>query len=380
MMSAMDDFPTDYARILERIERINVPRYARSRNFLNGAVTRLSPYLTHGVISTREVLDRILERYRFSEAEKLIFELAWRDFFQAVYAWHGANIFSDVLRAQQPVSFYHLPKVVEESTTGIQVLDSAIKTLYETGYMHNHVRMWLASLICNIARVHWREPAGWLYYHLLDGDLASNTLSWQWIAGSFASKKYYANQDNLNKYSGRIQHNTILDTTYERLSHLSIPEAYQVPSSQKLYTTLPSNALSTLPAKPLLLYHIWMLDPTWHKDLEATRVLVLEPSFFQRHPISPKRMEFILSLSKQIPHVQIYVGELSELPGIEFCLDIYTKDHPTIQHWRLPSLIKEVSESMFNPIKKEYRSFSAYWKACQDTELFEGCAHKNTEG
>jgi deoxyribodipyrimidine photo-lyase len=324
------------------------------------------------------VLDRILERYRFSEAEKLIFELAWRDFFQAVYAWHGENIFSDLLQVQQPVSLYHLPKVVEESNTGIQVLDDSINTLYETGYMHNHARMWLASLICNIARVHWREPASWLYYHLLDGDLASNTLSWQWVAGSFASKKYYANQDNLDKYSGHIQRNTILDTTYEQLPYLSIPEAYKVPTSQKLHTTLPASSLSIVPDKPLLLYHIWMLNPTWHKDLEATRVLVLEPSFFQRYPISPKRMNFILSLSKQIPYLQIYVGEVSELQGIEFCPEIYTKDHPTIRHWRLPRLIKEVSGSMFNPAQKEYRSFSAYWKACQDTELFRQILTGNT--
>jgi deoxyribodipyrimidine photo-lyase len=80
--------------------------------------------------------------------------------------------------------------------------------------------MWLAMLICNIAGTKWETGAAWMYYHLLDGDLASNTLSWQWVAGTFSSKKYFANQENLNKYgnSQDRQYGTILDKSYEDLA------------------------------------------------------------------------------------------------------------------------------------------------------------------
>ena len=77
-----------------------------------------------------------------------------------------------------------MPKAVVEANTTIDAIDEAINELYQNGYMHNHMRMYLASLCCNIAKCHWKHPAKWMYFYLLDGDLASNTLSWQWVAGS----------------------------------------------------------------------------------------------------------------------------------------------------------------------------------------------------
>lgn len=365
-------FPSDYAAIIKQIDAVDAVQYAKTRNYLNGSVSKLSPYLTHGVISTKDVLERILERYTFKEAEKFIFELAWRDFFQSVYRWHGEAIHQDLKHKQSPVSSFDLPQAVLEAQTGIKMLDEAITDLYQTGYVHNHARMWLASLVCNVAQTHWQEPAAWLYYHLLDGDLASNTLSWQWVSGSFASKKYYANQDNLNKYSNVQQQNTLLDLPYSAFPNLAVPESLKKRTKLELKTTLPKSTISSVPRdKTVLLYHMWMLDPKWQANTSnVTRILILEPSQLKKHPMSQKRIDFILNLANNIRGLNLFVGELEDLEGLADCSKVLTQAHPSIQHWSLELLKKEQPLSMFQPDFKNYPSFFAYWKACQKTDLF----------
>jgi len=364
-------FPTDYPLIEERIAQIQAERYAKSRNFLNGSVTRLSPYLTHGVFTTQDILERILDLHSFKKAEKLIFELAWRDFFQSVYRFHNDNIFQDLKRTQSPILSFDLPKAVQNAKTQINVLDQSIDELYKTGYMHNHARMWLASVICNIANVHWKTPSQWLYYHLLDGDLASNTLSWQWVAGSFSSKKYYANQTNLNKYSSDKQADSFLDVSYDQLPYISLPEHLKEATKLNLKTALPQTIIPKPSAQTnVLLYHPWMLNPQWHKTDKATRILLLEPSHFENYPMSSKRIAFIRDLSKNIPNLTLVVAEFSDLFSPDSPVQIKTIDHPSVSHWKAKRLTKETPQSMFNPIKKDYRSFFAYWKQCQKSQKF----------
>ncbi len=366
-------FPTDYDTIIERIESINAIKYAKSRNFLDGSVTYLSPYLTHGVITTSDVFAIIMERYSLKQAEKLVFELGWRDFYQMAYRWHGEAIFRDIRQGQDPVRSQEVPQTVVDAQTGIRVLDEAISALYATGYMHNHARMWLASLICNVAQTHWLQPSQWLYYHLLDGDLASNSLSWQWVAGTFSNKKYYANQENLNKYSGIKQYDTVLDAPYSALPELDVPENLTEAAMLKLVTPLPKSTISSVPSdKPVLLYHMWMLDPLWQEDVQdVTRVLILEPSLLERFPMSQQRIDFVLALAEEIDGLKIFVGELNELEGLREAKHVQSIEHPALNHWNsLSNLRREPQPSMFQPVFKEYRSFFAYWKACQKTDQF----------
>ena len=112
------------------------------------------------------------------------------------------------MQAQVSVEHRGIPVSVTMGSTGIDGIDDAIRELYRTGYMHNHCRMYTASLTCNIARSHWHQPARWMYYHLLDGDWASNACSWQWVAGANSRKKYYANQQNVNTYTRTCQTGT----------------------------------------------------------------------------------------------------------------------------------------------------------------------------
>ena len=189
----------------------SIPReYGKTRNFQWGSVSRLSPYISRGVISTRFVYDNLVERFKdLRPFEKFVQELAWRDYWQRV--WQQHDIDEDIRQPQDSISHFEMPKAIIDGQTGIEVVDSAIKELYDTGYMHNHMRMYVASIVCNVGQCYWSEGAKWMYAHLKDADWGSNALSWQWVAGSNSAKKYYANQENINKYFNSQQRGTFLD-------------------------------------------------------------------------------------------------------------------------------------------------------------------------
>ncbi len=112
-----------------------------------------------------------------------------------------------------------VPVDVREARTGLAAIDEAVSTLYRTGYLHNHARLWLASYLVHLRKVHWRAGADWLYGHLLDGDLASNHLSWQWVAGTGSHKPYLFNADNVARFAPRHWqvNGTLLDTDHDTL-------------------------------------------------------------------------------------------------------------------------------------------------------------------
>ena len=191
---------TDYQQILKSLDDIRPVEYARNRNFIDGSVSRLSPYISRGVLSTKQVLGHLLDRgFEAQKIEKFIQELAWRDYWQLI--WQEKDIDVDLKHQQTGVLQEGISKNIVEAHTGIDALDAAIHQLYQTGYMHNHLRMYLAAVATNNAKSHWKIPAKWMYYHLLDGDWASNALSWQWVCGANSNKKYIANQENINRYT-----------------------------------------------------------------------------------------------------------------------------------------------------------------------------------
>ena len=193
-------FPTDIPSILDRIGAVDPIAYARTRNYADGAVTRLSPYLSRGVISGKQILEDVLQKgYEWSSVQKFVQELAWREFYQRLWQSLEDDLFEDILQVRSGILNRQMPKSISEGKTGIKAIDQGIAGLKETGYLHNHLRMYVASLACNLGKSHWPMPAAWMYYHLLDGDLASNTSSWQWVAGTFNGRKYYCNQQNIDQ-------------------------------------------------------------------------------------------------------------------------------------------------------------------------------------
>lgn len=356
-------FPTSLDVVQARLDTIDTVAYGRSRNFLNGAVTYLSPYITAGVISTKQVMHHILENQsNWKESEKLLQELAWRDYWQQVWMVKGRAIDEDLKRPQPRAERNGVPKAIVEATTGIRAIDEGIRALYQTGYMHNHLRMYVAAICCNIARCHWREPARWMYSHLLDGDWASNALSWQWVAGSNSSKIYVANQDNINLYCKDDQKGSFLDVDYSAFYGMDIPEVLTDLAEIDLKSPMHETQVPEIRQElPTCVYTLYNLDPKWKNESLANRILLLEPSVLKTYPVSQRRLDFALAMAQQIEGMQVIVAAFSELHELLGESEVYFKEHPLNHSF---TGHQEFRDQMF-PVNGYFNSFFAFWKKCQ---------------
>ena len=352
-------FTTDYKTILEKLDEVDPLKYGKTRNFVNGAVTYLSPYVSRGVISTKQVLLHILAKgYKMQQIESFVKELCWRDYFQRV--GQHKNLNQDIKQAQEPVLHYEIPVEIVNANTGIIGIDNAIQQLYSTGYMHNHCRMYTASVVCNIAKSHWLRPAQWMYYHLLDGDWASNACSWQWVAGANSSKKYYANQENVNKYTNTNQTATFLDSLYEAIEQMEVPETLVATQKLLFETTLPKSELLQLDNNlPAFIYNYYNLDPLWHAEDLGNRILLVEPEFFAAYPVNNNCMNFMLSLGNNIPNIQVFVGSFEALRNQYHLQNIYYKEHPLNIGY---TGTEETRDWITDKVTGYYPSFFSYWK------------------
>lgn len=360
-----ESFPTAYNDIIQRLEAVDPHRYGISRNFISGAVTRLSPYISRGVVSPRQVWESLQARgLGFVETERLVQQLAWREYFQRIWQHLGDTMFNDIRQPQGGVLHFEISAGLMNAVTGIEAIDNAVHELNEQGYLHNHYRLYIASIACNIAGAYWRQPSEWMYYHLLDGDLASNTCSWQWVSGAFATKKYYFNQENLNRYSGSNQHHSFLDVSYEELASMDVPETLVETSNVPLQTKLPQTSMPEInTALPTIIYNSYNLDPIWRASEQANRVLLLEPSHFKRFPVSDKVLEFIIGLSANIPGIQLVVAEVDDL-GLLYqqsgrTPQFISRSHPGFTHY--PGQ-KDEPNWLFPQANDFYPSFHKFWK------------------
>ena len=316
---------------------------------MDGAVTGLSPYLTHGLLSLLDAARAVHNRHPLSFDDKLVFEFGWREFFHHVWAhqkdpdailqdmhgclpWHGT--YADTL-----------PADIREGRTGVPCIDNAVRTLYATGYLHNHARMWLASYVVHLRKVHWRAGADWLYGHLLDGDLPSNHLSWQWVAGTFSSKPYLFNAENVLKYApanARQVWNssgTVVDQSYEALDaiarnctamgselgpHEKVVEPallgafypLNTPESQlKPGQAAPTNiATICVKNRTVELVHPWSLSERSAGEgaKDDLRIGVVHLPAHQAWPWSERRWRFVMSAMAAVTD-DIWIGDLAQL-------------------------------------------------------------------
>ena len=213
------------AAAMARIAAVQPSAYARTRNHLDGAVTGLSPWVTHGVVTLHDVLAEVLRGHRLPADHKLVYEFGWREYFRHVWAHEGDGILESLHAGLLDDARYArvLPEDIREARSGVPVIDQAVRTLYTTGTLHNHARMWLASYVVHLRKVHWRAGADWMVAHLLDGDLASNHLSWQWVASTASHKPYLFNAENVARFAPPEWHSpgTCIDCSYEELDRVA---------------------------------------------------------------------------------------------------------------------------------------------------------------
>ncbi len=358
----MMDFNINYNRVLNRISTIDPVKYGKTRNFIDGDVTYLSPYISRGFISVKQVLDIVLQSgCKPFLIKTFIQELAWRDYWQLKWK-HNRNKINDDLNYPQPMAkSAGIPVSMLHHNTGIDAIDNGISILYDSGYMHNHIRMYVASVACNVAKCHWKIPAQWMYYHLLDADWGSNALSWQWICGTTREKLYHVNQENINKYGYTNQTDTFLDSAYDDFPLMKVPEVLEERTLPELITILPETNNPVLDDNlPTLIYNFYNVDPNWKKDINANRILLLEPSVFTSYPVSPKSIEFCIALATEnIPGIQVWVAEFPDVQKIAKGKILF-KEHPL----NLYSGSEEPREWLTD-VKGDFNSFFGFWKKCE---------------
>jgi len=200
-----------------RLERFapNMGRdYAQGRNFDRGAgahrdVSMLSPYIRRRLLTEQEVIATAIKSQGAEASAKFIDEVIWRSYFKGwleqrpeVWDSYAAGLRQDLAKMQGDAGLRHAIHSAETGQTGLSYFDSWALELIETGYLHNHARMWFASIWIFTLKLPWRVGADFFLRHLLDGDPASNTLSWRWVAGLHTrGRPYVAQADNIARFT-----------------------------------------------------------------------------------------------------------------------------------------------------------------------------------
>jgi len=235
------NFGTSRATAIENLNKFveqNLFEYSRLRNYDYGPNNRsniscLSPYITHGVISELEVIKKSLSKFSFSKNEKFIQEILWRTY------WKGwlelrPNVWTDYLNELKKIHEEFKDnddyKNAIEGNTNIECFNEWVNELKENNYLHNHARMWFASIWIFTLELPWQLGAELFMQHLYDGDAASNTLGWRWVAGiQTQGKNYLASEWNIKKF------------TNNRFSNIKLNENAPPKISEKTYSIIKRN-------------------------------------------------------------------------------------------------------------------------------------------
>ncbi|WP_439154898.1 FAD-binding domain-containing protein [Yoonia sp.] len=228
--------------------------YAGGRNYDDRSnVSGLSPYIRHRIITESDVLRATLARHSPQAAEKFIQEVFWRTYWKgwlemrpSVWTAYKTELGAALNRVQTESGLRRNWEAACKGDTGISCFDHWAQELVTTGYLHNHARMWFASIWIFTLRLPWTLGADFFLRHLLDGDPASNTLSWRWVGGlQTRGKTYLARPDNIEKYTnGRFRPND-LATTAIPLDGPLPPPAGPLPASARIDPTKRTGLLLT---------------------------------------------------------------------------------------------------------------------------------------
>lgn len=217
--------------------------YASNRNYDLGAtnvthVSGLSPYIRHRMLGEEEILQAILTRHSRSSAEKAVQEIFWRAYWKGwlqmrpgVWQDYQQGVQRGLNRVQTESGLRNAWETACAGETSIAPFDHWAQELVRTGYLHNHARMWFASIWIFTLNLPWELGADFFLRHLLDGDPASNTLGWRWVAGiQTPGKTYLARPDNIETYTkGRFRGLTGLAVQAPAIAAPPAPQAQPLP-------------------------------------------------------------------------------------------------------------------------------------------------------
>lgn len=336
--------------------------YARFRNEVrppHGRVSLLSPYIRHRLVLETEVLQAVLQHESAVSAEKFIQEVCWRTYWKGWLELHPQVWTNYVSQRDQLLGQSSgLSKAVSRATngqTGIECFDHWALELQETGYLHNHARMWFASIWIFTLNLPWQLGADFFMQHLLDADAASNTLSWRWVAGlQTVGKHYLARAENIARYTGnrynpRGQLNESASSLSENLTHPTTQSNNQLDRffSRAAFNSVPSKLppVGAAGPLPLLVLHDDDLDITTFSQLQKIAGLVVLRSAHYRSagPLGASASEFASAALndaklRAITHFKLsdeQILECAEPRALAAQLDGHTRfgDSPIVMVW-----------------------------------------------
>jgi len=269
-----ETFPPHRTAALEKLSAflpVAARAYATQRNYDRGpgrhtAVSTLSPYIRHRLITEPEVLEAVLGRHALGSSEKFVQEVFWRTYWKgwlemrpSVWAGYRQGLARAWDQVQTGSGLRAEWEAACKGETGIECFDHWAHELTETGYLHNHARMWFASIWVFTLRLPWELGADFFLRHLYDGDPASNTLGWRWVAGLQTQGKHYvARASNIAKYTeGRFSPQHQLTPDPDPLDGPPHPPRMDAPVGDQVDPSKPS----------VLLLHEEDLSPGWLFDL-----------------------------------------------------------------------------------------------------------------
>jgi len=235
------NFKTSRASAIENLNNFienGLENYSKLRNFDYGPENRsntscLSPYISHGIINETEIIQKSLEKYSFSKNEKFIQEVLWRTYWKGwLELWPNVwlDFLNDLKKEREIFKDDKIYKNAIEGNTNIECFNYWVKELKENNYLHNHTRMWFASIWIFTLNLPWQLGAEFFMHHLYDGDAASNTLGWRWVAGIQTQGKHYlATEWNIKKF------------TNNRFSKIELNENAAPKISEKKYSIINNN-------------------------------------------------------------------------------------------------------------------------------------------
>ena len=227
------NFETSRSSALNKLNSFienDILNYNSKRNFDFGIKNRnnvscLSPYITHRLITEYETVKKVLLKHPFQKVDKFIQEIFWR-----IY-WKGwlelrPKVWSDFTGDLKGINEDDNYKKAINGETQIKCFNDWVEELKENNYLHNHTRMWFASIWIFTLNLPWQKGAEFFIKNLLDGDAASNTLSWRWVAGLQTRGKHYVAQSwNINKFTNNKYQDVKLN---EKVSPLADVRDYKM--------------------------------------------------------------------------------------------------------------------------------------------------------
>ncbi len=388
-------FTPTLAAAKEQLTSFNPRGYARTRNDVDGNVSRLNPYITWGVFTLAEV-QRYARRKlgggtQGKDYGKFVSELGWKAYFREGFLALGDRVYTSLEPYKYPTQKkVEMPADIERGQTGLSCIDRIVHELRDTGYLHNHQRLWFAAFVTHFANVEWWHGEQLFYRYLVDGEPGPNALSWQWVASTFSSKPYYFNSENMRKYNHEPCDDAPFNASYEELDERFFSGygkgGYEKRPKEQPQTVAPHpDLLRPAGEKPLVLLHAERLsdearvleevpDAPVLVYLDTARFKDEQPSFMRLHFAVCLAADVVKTLRRAGREVELMFGDAEEVRAYAQERGRESLAAPGSWHpgtWRtlerlngdLPVSVTE--DEPFARVDASLRSFSSYWKRAE---------------